>query len=394
MNEYNISALIKTMQGGLAEDNKQEAAGRLLLDSVAQHSLALVDVDGKMVTNLVKRKAEVHEAIKNAAANTDVIATAISYFDTVVLPKLNPHTFDDACLAILGLLQRDKSVPDSKYQSLLDLYNSGKTSEFLAMCLLYAVSRPNKLLEAPVDYSDLPLLSEVDNECPLCHSPLVKTVKGNSVRKYGIARIYPDDLEVDKANEFRTARTPARRLDSNDNKIALCSDCVEAYEADPELDEYVQLYDLKKEYAHSYALRREIAEMDLEDEIKDIVSLLSGLQSTGGLRQLEMDALRIDQKILPENAILRHSIQENVLTYYRFIEDAFSQVGNFDVIASEINLTYEKMEIYCTSQDDIVNNLAAWILTNTKMGAKHLLACRIIVSFFVQNCEVFHEITE
>lgn len=134
--------------------------------------------------------------------------------------------------------------------------------------------------------------------------------------------------------------------------------------------------------------------MDLEDEIKDIVSLLSGLQSTGGLRQLEMDALRIDQKILPENAILRHSIQENVLTYYRFIEDAFSQVGNFDVIASEINLTYEKMETYCTSQDDIVNNLAAWILTNTKMGAKHLLACRIIVSFFVQNCEVFHEITE
>lgn len=158
MNEYNISALIKTMQGGLAEDNKQEAAGRLLLDSVAQHSLALVDVDGKMVTNLVKRKAEVHEAIKNAAANTDVIATAISYFDTVVLPKLNPHTFDDACLAILGLLQRDKSVPDSKYQSLLDLYNSGKTSEFLAMCLLYAVSKPNKLLEVPVDYSDLPLL--------------------------------------------------------------------------------------------------------------------------------------------------------------------------------------------------------------------------------------------
>jgi intergrase/recombinase len=30
MNEFNISAYIKTMQRGLAEENKQEAAGRLI----------------------------------------------------------------------------------------------------------------------------------------------------------------------------------------------------------------------------------------------------------------------------------------------------------------------------------------------------------------------------
>ena len=262
------------------------------------------------------------------------------------------------------------------------------------MCMLYAVSRPNKLLEAPIDYSDIPLLSEVNNECPLCRSPLVKTIKGNSVRKYGIARIYPEGLEPDQAAEFRAARIPAKRLDSNDNKIALCSDCVEAYEADPELVEYVHLYDLKKEYVHSYSVRQEIAEMGLEDEIRDIVSLLSGLQCTGGLCQLEMGALRIDQKILPENAILKHSIQDDVLTYYRFIEEAFSEIGNFDLIASEIKLTYEKLENCCVSQDEVVDELANWILKNSNLTAKHLLACRIIVSFFVQNCEVFHEITK
>lgn len=394
MNEYNISALIKTMQGGLAEDNKQEATGRLLLDSVAQHSLALVDVDGKMVTNLVKRKAEVHEAIKNAAANQNVIATAVNYFDSVVVPKLNPHTVDDACLQILNLLQRDKTVPNSKYQSLLTLYNCGKTGEFLAMCLLYAVSRPNKRLEAPVDYSDLPLLSEVDNECPLCHSPLVKTIKGASVKKYGIVRIFPEDLDDDTADKFRSARTPAKRLDSNDNKIALCSDCAEEYETDQQLDEYVQLFDLKKDITHSYSFRQEIAGMDLEDEINEIVAMLSNLKSTAGLRKLEMGALRIDQKILSENAILKHSLQEKVLTYYRFVEDAFSKVGNFDLIASEIKLMYEKLEVYNLSQDEIVNRLAAWIHSNTKIGVKHWLASYIIVAFFVQNCEVFREITK
>lgn len=394
MNEYNISALIKTMQGGLAEDNKQEAAGRLLLNSVACQDLALVDVDGKMITNLVKRKADVHEAIKNAAAKPSVVTAAINYFDREVVPKLNPHTFGDACLAILGLLEKDKSVPSSKYLSLFDLYNSENTGEFLAMCLLYAVSRPNKLSEAPVDYSDLPLLSEVDNECPLCHLPLVKTIKGKSTKKYSIVRIYPEDLEDDTAAEFSAARTPAMRLDSNDNKIALCRDCAEAYESAPESEEYVQLYDLKKDTANSYSLRQKIAEMDLDEEINEIVVMLSGLQSTKGLRQLEMRALRIDQKILPGNAILRHSLQEKALTYYRFIEDAFSMIGNFDLIASEIKLMYEKLETHHLSQDDIVDQLAIWIYSSTKAAFKHRLASHIIVAFFVQNCEVFHEIAK
>lgn len=394
MNEYNVSALIKTMQAGLAEDNKQEAAGRLLLNSVAQHNLALVDVDGKMVTNLVKRKAEVHEAIKNAAANPTVIATAIHYFNNVVVPKLNPHTVDDACLQILNLLQRDKTVPDSKYQSLLNLYNCGNTGEFLAMCLLYAVSRPNKKLEAPVDYSDLPLLSEVDNECPLCHSPLVKTIKGISVKKYNIVRIFPEGLDDDTNDEFCAARTPAKRLDSNDNKIALCNDCAEAYEADQELDEYVRLFDLKEDVSHSYSFRQEIAGMDLEDEINEIVAMLAGLKSTTSLQKLEMGALRIDQKILPENAILKHSLQEKVLTYYRFIEDAFSRVGNFDLVASEIKLMYEKLEARNISQDEIYIQVATQIHSSTKIGFRHWLASYIIAAFFVQNCEVFREITK
>lgn len=52
MSDYNVSSLIKIMQEGLAET--QENAGRMILDPVAQQ--VQVDVDGKMITNLVKRK--------------------------------------------------------------------------------------------------------------------------------------------------------------------------------------------------------------------------------------------------------------------------------------------------------------------------------------------------
>ena len=61
-------------------DIKQEASGRLLLNSVVQHNLALADVDGILFTNLVQLKATVLRTIKNAAANQTVTATAIRLF--------------------------------------------------------------------------------------------------------------------------------------------------------------------------------------------------------------------------------------------------------------------------------------------------------------------------
>lgn len=282
VSEFNISIFIKTMQSGLAEDNKQEAAGRLLLDSVAKQNSVLVDVDGKMITNLVKRKAPVHDAIRTAAAKPEVIEQVIEYYKEIVVKKLNPHTFADACLEILKILERDATVSMEKYNELKELYDKCEIGEFLALCCLYALCRPNKLEETPVDYSDLPLLSEVNNECPLCHSPLVKNIKGKTVKKYKIINIFPGELELEKEAEFIAARTPVKRLDSNDNKIALCEDCSESHELDPEVDEYIMLSDLKQRYTKSYAMQQEIAKLDLEDDIRDVIEALTNLKSVGG----------------------------------------------------------------------------------------------------------------
>ena len=60
MSVFNVSTLIKIMQEGLAET--QENAGRMILDPVAQQ--VQVDVDGKMITNLVKRKPTIIQRIE------------------------------------------------------------------------------------------------------------------------------------------------------------------------------------------------------------------------------------------------------------------------------------------------------------------------------------------
>ena len=45
-----------------------------------------------------------------------------------------------------------------------------------------------------------------------------------------------------------------------------------------------------------------------------------------------------------------------------------------------------------TNKEYIFNAMVDWIMKNT--GSQSKAACEIVISFFIQNCEVFDEITE
>lgn len=393
MSDYNISSYIITMQNGFAEDNKKEAAGRLLLDTIATQPSVNVDVEAKMISNLRNRKAEIHDAIKTASARQDVITKTVDNFINDVVPKLNPHTYADSCERLISIMDSDNTVSASQRTRLSDLYQKDNVGEFLAYSFLYAINRQNKSIEAPVEYDDIPLLSEVSNECPICHNPLVKNIKGQTIKKYSIVKIYPDNLSSSDAIAFSNAVTPSKRPDSNDNKISLCDDCALDYEIEPEIDSYIKLCTLKQECVRLYRLQQKINSLNLEEEITTVINGLSQLKSTGNLNALSMEALAIDKKILAENALLKHSITNEVLTYYRFIEDTFSQIDTFNIIAEEIKTAFLEMDRLYNSQDEIVTRLATWIVDNTGMGVQYMVASHIIVSFFIQNCEVFYEIS-
>ena len=397
MSEFNISAFIKTMQSGLAEEKKQEAAGRLLLNSVAQQSCVHVDVDGKMVTNLVKRNADVHEAIKTAAARQDVIATAIKYFEDEVDSKLNVHTIEDACEDLIKLLENDKSVAVSKKQSLEALCRAGEINKFLAMSFLYAVSRSNKQIAVPVDGDDIPLLAEAGYECPICHTSLVKQVKNTAIKKYRIVNIYPEDI-TGLEDEFNNIAAP-RRIDSQGNKIVLCEKHAEEYLVEPTKEEYQKLKAIKDQMVANYSLRVDVNDMTLEDDIQTVLNGLMGDFDESELVELSMDALRIDQKIKPENHMLKNDEITRVLKYYNYINDLFSSMerdgtGDFDLIASEVNTAYKKLDNGQLTQEEVVDQLAEWIRNKSQVGSKFLRACHIVVAYFIQNCEVFREISE
>lgn len=393
MSEYNISFFIKIMQPTLVDISGQEDAARLLLNSIASRDDVLVDINARMVTNLVKRNNEIHDAIKMASSKHEVIDEAINYYETVIIPKLNPHTKEDTFSEILKILENDSTVSEHKYNELKAFYLNEKTSVFLAHCLLYAINKTNKVLSHIPIADDYPLLKEVNNHCPSCTKSLVKTVKGKSISQYQIIKIFPEGLNKSEEQLFKDAIPPPSNLESNDNKLALCNDCSHSYSFLPDVDEYKLMMDLKSDAIRSTQTSEYISSMDIEQKITEVVDALGKIDNLNNLQQLSLEAVSIDKKILPSNVILISTLTNHVLTYYNFIKDSFSRISSFNRIATEIKLMYIKLETIESDQNTIVEQLADWILLHTKKTANHKEACKIIVAFFVQNCEVFNEIT-
>ena len=78
--------------------------------------------------------------------------------------------------------------------------------------------------------------------------------------------------------------------------------------------------------------------------------------------------------------------------YYRYIEKVFSESdADFDTIAAEIKISSQKLEKAGLSQADVIAQLSEWIRNKAGLSVNQQLACNIVVSFFIQNCEVFHK---
>ena len=395
MRKPNISTFIQIMQVGLKEHDKQFSAGEFLLEALnrpnddrfAGYYEGLSD---KKVSKLVNRQSPVPDGIQRASLVPELAADAIKYYETKVMADMNPFRKDDVLSQLIKVIKEDTEIGDKKRDELLKLYNEGKEGTFLGELFLYVVNRPNTPGDSFVGYEDAPLIGEANYECPLCHSKLVDTVKEKPVKRFEITQIFPEGLSKDKGKELATVYPKPKDLDSPDNLIALCDRCSKDYLSDPTADDYKKLRDIKTILSRNFKAKEAVSAVELEEYIRVVLDALAQVDDSVQLVPLEYDAIHIDKKI--PDFILKNEIQIKVLQYYRYIESIFSDSEtDFDLIASEIKMSSMKLEKSGMSQPDIIEYLAEWIRNKTSLGTESKTACRIVVAFFIQNCEVFYK---
>lgn len=238
----------------------------------------------------------------------------------------------------------------------------------------------------------LRLVQDVNLKCSLCGTELIDGGLSNTISGYDVVRIYPDNLGVKEKVKFNEIKEAPEIPDALENLIPLCLNCANSYLKNPTLEVYRQLVQKKKEIANEKKIAKGLNQLTLEEQLSEVIRLLRDVKPSSPDSSISYDAHKVQEKI-NQDYPLQLSVNMYVMGYYNKIKEQFSNMEgddfSFDELADEIHLAYHKLKREKLSQTELFNRLANWILEKEKLDDSYLEAARIIVAFFVQNCEVF-----
>jgi hypothetical protein len=237
------------------------------------------------------------------------------------------------------------------------------------------------------------LFDETEGLCPICGKSLTYKKNERYYKSYQIAHIYP----LNPTNEERLSLDGEKRLstDVNDlkNVLAVCLDCHIKFDHPRTKEEYRNWVEYKKTLLRNNQLKEVINLYPLEDEIRIVMKKLNESFKIEENINLEFDSLTIDEKANDTlSNVLKKTIKNNVVDYFTFIKEEFKELEKnktfiFDNIASQINSAYRKTQQIDDNQDFIYRSLVGWVNKKTNNYSDEV--SRIIVAYFIQDCEVF-----
>ncbi|MBN8046925.1 HNH endonuclease [Paraclostridium bifermentans] len=236
------------------------------------------------------------------------------------------------------------------------------------------------------------LHTEVDGICPLCTKPLMYKKNNKTHKFFEVAHIYPLNPTKEEEILLRDEELLSEDRNSDDNLIALCTDCHTRFDKPRTVDEYRQMVSLKKSLISKDKLRSSIFDNNIDDEIQAVLTMLTeeDIEENG---EVKYTAKAVEEKLNDTiRPITKRKIKSNISIYYIVIKNKFIELDNinkntFDIIANQIKTFYLKLERENNSQEEIFKKLSNWL--NKKTMEYSPDACDIIISFFIQNCEVF-----
>lgn len=181
-----------------------------------------------------------------------------------------------------------------------------------------------------------------------------------------------------------------------ENLIAVCHDCFQKYTLSHTKTEQNNLKAIKKLQIDARITRQTLDDIAINKGIELVIENLSKAKPSD-IKNLTYDPVSISEKIDEnKNYFLVNDIKSNVVRYYPYIENtmknlAMRNVYSDDLIRAQIKESYLQLAKKKLSPEQIFNELAERIRRITKQDIRF---CYIVVSYFVQSCEVFYAITK
>ncbi len=368
-------------------------------------------VTDKYASDLLGCKDNIRKKIKVASGTQKIMNAAKDYFEDVVIPEIMPDMVADLIAGLRKLISSDDDIPKRKQSEFLSMGNDDTLADFLSGVFLYAIKKPNKLVTdgstIEVSTESTPLLPqakmipeslmETNSICPSCGKPLVGDKNSKSLAGYRITHIIPSLPSEEQKTELNELFDSLANRETFNNKIALCLECSNRYSSHTTRDDCIKMLETKDRLHRNFATFEILDKMYLEEQIEEVLRQIPTASQKQLSDTLSYSALRVKEKISENNVPLIIKTEGYVVPYYNYIRSVFSQLERegkliFDDVANDVQRSYRKLHSSGLTQDEIYTQLVDWF--KNKTNAQNMLACEIIVAFFVQNCEVFHALTQ
>lgn len=244
----------------------------------------------------------------------------------------------------------------------------------------------------PAENLGLVLFDEVGGICPKCTKPLMRKANKQMTKLYEIAHIYPNSPRPHEVELLKNQERLSEDVDDESNLISLCRDCHKIFDNPRTIEGYRDMVAIKKELQRLSNLRKSWFENSIDEDINKVIESLASFAGDA-LEELSLEAITVDSKSDETlNGLVKLKIKNNVKYFYSDIKSKFSELDKSvpytsDTIYSQVKTYYLKLKKQNFDQTQIFSALTDWIENGTNCINKE--ASEILVSFFVQNCEVY-----
>lgn len=345
-------------------------------------------INDSVASKLINQTVEVNAAIVKRIQEGDLDDAALAEFNNIE-KELIKYKVNDLLREMHDLIQDDPAVSPAQKKELLLLCKKETLAQFLSNTFLYACCLKNKLRSIDLDANDGWLIHISDNTCPICHINNLTIGCGASTTAF-YAPV-----------EF--SETP----DSNKmERILICVTCYrkENYKKGKDGSEPASWEPLRKIYK-DYMLKQEIEQVfesnNLASQIKDVLNELVEQPTDEALKKNRPEnwsPKAVTKKIREEEWALATLLQSLANAYYFYVQSIFESLDNgstrrFKKIRDQISACYLDVAEKTADQRQIFYGIRNWIARHAGVSENSQEAL-VIAAFFVQNCEVFDEISK
>lgn len=179
-----------------------------------------------------------------------------------------------------------------------------------------------------------------------------------------------------------------------DNLLYICNSCYDKYYNYRNSHVKQLLADSKILIQNQNHLNSIINDQKIEDGIDVILKKIANV--TSDEIELNYQPISVANKIYEDKFLLKQKVVMYITSYYAIIDDKIREavvLNSFDFTSFEykIKILFNKLDNENYSQATIFNQLVKLLKDQTNVETE---SCEALISYFVQKCEVFYDITE